>query len=400
MKILYSHRIQSRDGQGLHLEQMVAALRDMKHEVLVVGPSSYGRGGLGGDSGSVALARRFLPNWVTELAELAYNLPAYLRLLRAARAFKPDAIYERANLFFVAGAVLSWQLRLPYLLEVNSPLADERSRFGNLQLKRLGHATEGFIWRQADRLLPVTNVLAKRIWAEGIPQERVEVIPNGIDLTDFPSEVYVTGQEDEDLTLGFVGFVRNWHGMDRVIRALSTWKGRPRLKLQLLGGGPALAELQELAAELNIGDRVRFTGFVEPGSVPMHINKFDIALQPAAVSYASPLKIFEYMAAGRAIVAPDQPNIREILEDDRTALLFDPASPDTLWDAVMRLVHNPELRVRLGRAARQEVQQRDLTWPANARRVTALIEMEISRKALAVTRQKSVASLMRSGSRW
>ncbi|MFH5927202.1 glycosyltransferase family 4 protein [Roseomonas xinghualingensis] len=399
MKILYSHRIQSRDGQGLHLEQMVAALRDMKHEVLVVGPPSYGRGGLGGDSGSVALARRLLPNWATELAELAYNLPAYLRLLRAARAFKPDAIYERANLFFIAGAILAWQLRVPYLLEVNSPLADERSRFGNLQLRRLGHATERFIWRRADCVLPVTEVLAHRIRAEGVPQERIEVIPNGIDLTDFPPSGDAQSIEKEDITLGFVGFVRSWHGLDRVLRALAAWQGKPRLHLRLVGDGPALVELQDLAAELGMSDRVRFTGLVEPGSVPIHIKEFDIALQPAAVSYASPLKIFEYMAAGRAIIAPDQPNIREILENGRTALLFDPAVPGTLWAAVIQLAQDPDLRARLGRAARQEVLQRDLTWPANARRVSALTEVAMAHKISAIRKQKTLDGLLRIGSR-
>jgi len=383
MRILYSHRIQSRDGQGLHLEQMVAALRAMGHEVLVVGPSAYGRGGLGGDSRTVALARRVLPNWATEFAELAYNVPAYLRLLRAARAFRPDVLYERANLFFVAGAVLARQFGLPYLLEVNAPLADERSRFGSLRLRRLGHATESFIWRRADRVLPVTKVLADRIRAEGIPAAQIEVIPNGIDLADFPAPAQARTEDRQELTLGFVGFMRSWHGLDRAIRALATWQGQPRLRLQLVGGGPALTELKELTAELNLGDRVHFTGIVDPALVPKLVTGFDIALQPAAVAYASPLKVFEYMAAGRAIIAPDQPNIREILEHERTALLFDPGRPDALWDAVVRLVGDPALRTRLGEAARQEVLRRDLTWAANARRVVALFEAELAHRRAA-----------------
>lgn len=380
MKILYSHRIQSRDGQGLHLEEMVAALRAMGHEVLVVGPAAYGRGGLGGDSRGVALARRLLPSWATEIAELAYNIPAYLRLLRAARTFRPDALYERANLFFIAGAVLARQLRLPYLLEVNAPLADERSRFSNLRLRRLGRATERFIWRRADRVLPVTEVLADRIRVEGVPQSRIEIIPNGIDLADFPAPAPVQAKDRQELTLGFVGFMRSWHGLDKVVRALATWQGSPRLHLQLVGGGPALPELEALTSELNLGDRVHFTGIVEPSQVPGLVAGFDIALQPAAVAYASPLKVFEYMAAGRAIVAPDQPNIREILEHERTALLFDPTRPETLWEAVLRMVKDPGLRARLGEAGRQEVLRRDLTWAANARRVVTLIEAELARR--------------------
>jgi len=97
-------------------------------------------------------------------------------------------------------------------------------------------------------------------------------------------------------------------------------------------------------------------------------------LQPAAVPYASPLKVFEYMAAGCPIVAPDQPNLREVLEDDRTALLFDPTRPSAMWGKIGRLVADPELRARLGAAARAEVLVRDLTWAGNARRVTDILE--------------------------
>jgi glycosyltransferase involved in cell wall biosynthesis len=377
MKILYSHRIQSRDGQGLHLEEMVASLRALGHDVLVVGPSAYGVGGLGGDSRGIALARRFLPGWATELAELAYNLPAYLRLLRAVRTFRPDAIYERANLYFVAGAVAARQHRLPYLLEVNSPLADERSRFGNLRFRRLGRATERLIWRRADRVLPVTDVLAKRIRIEGVPPARIEVIHNGINLASFPDPDLAPPGNRQTLTLGFVGFVRRWHGLDKLIRALATWQGQSQLHLHVVGGGPALAELQALTAELGLEDRVQFAGIVDPGEVPELVAGFDIAIQPAAVSYASPLKVFEYMAAGRAIVAPDQPNIREILKHEQTALLFDPADPDALWEAVSRLAGDPALRARLRTAARHEVLRRDLTWTANARRVVALINAEL-----------------------
>ncbi len=75
------------------------------------------------------------------------------------------------------------------------------------------------------------------------------------------------------------------------------------------------------------------------------------------------------MAAGRAIVAPDQPNIREILAHEATALLFDPARDGAMWDAVARLLADPGLRARLGAAARAELEARDYTWLGNARRI-------------------------------
>ena len=106
---------------------------------------------------------------------------------------------------------------------------------------------------------------------------------------------------------------------------------------------------------------------------------FDIALQPRAVAYASPLKIFDYMAAGLAIVAPDQPNIREILTDGETALLFDPAGPDALWQAVLRLAADPALRARLGAAACAEIDRRGYTWAAHAGRLIAWAERDRGR---------------------
>jgi glycosyltransferase involved in cell wall biosynthesis len=137
----------------------------------------------------------------------------------------------------------------------------------------------------------------------------------------------------------------------------------------VVGDGPARPVLERQAAALGIADRVRFTGLAPHEAVPSLVAGFDIALQPRAVAYASPLKIFDYMAAGRAIVAPDQPNIREILTDGETALLFDPARPDAVWQAALRLAGDATLRTRLGAAARSEIERRRYTWAGNAARL-------------------------------
>jgi glycosyltransferase involved in cell wall biosynthesis len=381
LRILYSHRIQSRDGQGVHLQALVDALRGEGHEVRVVGPSAFDRAELGGESRFFSGLRRLLPPFAAEIAELAYSLPAYLRLARAAREFRPDVIYERYNLLYLSGAVLARRLRLPFLVEVNAPLAEERVRFGTLRLQRLARWSEAFVWRRADRVLPVTEVLAGHVAAAGVSRERISVIPNGIHLEEFPDPAAQPAADRATLTLGFIGFVRDWHGLDQVVRAIAAWQGEPRLALLMVGDGPARPGLEALAAELGIADRVTFTGLAPREAVPGLIVGFDIALQPAAVPYASPLKVFEYMAAGRAIVAPDQPNLREVLAHDETALLFDPATKGAMWDAVLRLATDPALRARLGAAARAEVLRRDLTWEGNARRVAALAEAELRARA-------------------
>jgi len=372
VKILYSHRIQSRDGQGVHLDSMVAALRAQGHAVRLVGPAAYEQASLGGESRWVGRLRRWLPGFVAELAEFAYSLPAWLKLRRAADEFRPDVIYERYNLFFISGALLARQRRLPFLVEVNAPLAEERARFGTLRLRWLARWSERFVWRSGDQVLPVTEVLAGHVLAAGVPRGRITVVPNGIDLEEFPSPVPAPARDP--LVLGFVGFVRDWHGLDAVVRAIAAWQGTPRLALLVVGEGPARPGLEALAAELGIADRVRFTGLAERHAIPGYVAGFDVALQPAAVAYASPLKVFEYMAAGRAIVAPDQPNLREVLTHERDALLFDPAVPGAMWQAVVRLAEDPALRARLGAAARDNILAADRTWAGNARRAVALAE--------------------------
>jgi glycosyltransferase involved in cell wall biosynthesis len=368
MRILYSHRIQSRDGQSVHVEELIGALRQLGHEVLVVGPGFYDKADFGGESGLVSMIRSRLPRAVGELAELAYNLPAYWRLRMACRRFQPDLIYERYNLYHLAGTLLARRTGVALFLEVNAPLADERSQHGGLGLPRLAHRLERFVWRSADRVLAVTSVLKDVIAANGVPSARIEVVPNGIEPTRF-ANLPEPERGDDTVVLGFVGFVRDWHGLDAVISAMAADRSGPLIRLEVVGDGPALASLQQQAAALGIADRVHFTGLVGHEAIPEMVAGFDIALQPRVVAYASPLKLFEYMAAGKAIVAPDQPNIREVLSDGETALLFDAAEAGAMWRAISRLAADATLRGTLGAGARGAIGRRDYTWRGNAERI-------------------------------
>src|SRR5262249_13746140 len=110
---------------GVHIEALVAALRAAGHEVRVVGPPAYDAVALGDESPALARIRRLLPGTTRELAEMAYGLISTARLARAARTFRPDIVYERANLFHIAGSWTAWRCGAPLLLEVNAPLAEE-----------------------------------------------------------------------------------------------------------------------------------------------------------------------------------------------------------------------------------------------------------------------------------
>jgi glycosyltransferase involved in cell wall biosynthesis len=379
LRILYSHRVQSRDGQGVHIEELVDALRNAGCEVMVVGPSAYDSAEFGGESATLAAIRRLLPPAFVELAEIYYNIPAVLRLRRAAKSFRPDVVYERYSLYYLAGLLVKRQRRVPLYLEINSPLAAERARFGNLRLHRLAKALEALVWRSADRIFVVSEVLKGIVGAAGVADERIAVIPNGVDLATFPAQPY-RAQPGGAITIGFIGFVRDWHGLDTVIAGL-TQPRDPPIRLIVAGDGPARPGLERQAQAAGVERLVQFLGVQQRHRIPELIRSFDIALQPRAVAYASPLKLFEYMAGGRAIVAPDQPNIREILSDGETAILFDPQDPNALWRAIRRLADDPGLRERLGLAARLALDARDYTWRANAARIIAAATTDLARRS-------------------
>ena len=106
MRILYSHRVQSRDGQAVHIDELIGAFRDAGHDVLVVGPPAYQKAEFGAESSVLAGIRNRLPGFMYEILELLYNIPAGIRLRRAMKEFRPDFIYERYNLFFSAVSFL------------------------------------------------------------------------------------------------------------------------------------------------------------------------------------------------------------------------------------------------------------------------------------------------------
>lgn len=379
MKILYHHRTRSKDGQYVHIEEMIGALRKQGHEVIIVAPPSAETESFGSDAGMVASLKRYLPKWFYELMELAYSIVAYWRLEKAVQQHRPDCLYERYNLLLPAGIWLKRKYRLPMLLEINAPIFEERARYDGLSLRKLARWSQAYAWKNADYVLPVTQVLGDIVASYGVDKEKIVVIPNGIneDRFDGAPDNYAAkvalGLQDK-LVLGFTGFVRDWHGLDKVIDLIAYDPPESARHLLVVGDGPVRAVLEEQARTLNIQHRVTFTGIVGRDDVARHVAAFDIALQPAVVAYASPLKLFEYLALGKAIVAPAQPNITEILVADQNAVLFNPGQSDGLPKAISRLCTDVNLRRSVGENARKTITEMQLTWYANAERVVALFK--------------------------
>ena len=382
MKILFHHRIASRDGQAVHMDEMIDALRALGHEVILVGPA---RGGqqteFGADAGLIATLKRLLPRAIYEMLEAIYSVPAFFRLYQAYNRHRPDFVYERYNLFMFAGLWLKRLTGVPLVLEVNGPIYEERSQHDGLSLKGFAAWAQGVAWRGVDYVLPVTEVLAGYVRHYGVPDNRIHVIPNGINPVRFAD-----GLAGEDikakyglqgkLVLGFTGFIRSWNALDRVIELIARDAGAHNLHLLIVGDGPARQEITELAQARDVGDRLTITGVVARDAVAGHVNAFDIALIPGVTEYASPLKLFEYLALGRAIIAPDMPNIREILTDGENAVLFatDSGKEDAFASAILRLCAAPAMCKQIASGAKATIEAQGLTWPRNAMRVVEIVD--------------------------
>lgn len=373
MKILYHHRIRSRDGQFVHVSEVIEALTKLGHEVVVVGPVIVDDASEDLGAGWVARFKKLAPAAIYELIEFSYSFLDLVRLVRAIRRHRPDFIYERYNLFFLSGVWARRLFDLPLLLEVNAPLAQERELYGGLAMRRFAFWAEGYTWRKADRIFPVTQVLGRMIEDRGASSGRIEVITNGVRADVFSSKgrggKNGRGTRKRDMIdIGFVGYLRAWHRLDRVISLLAR-ECEPRTHLIIVGDGPARQKLEVQAREDGVADKVEFVGVKNRGEIAGHVACFDIALQPSVVDYASPLKLQEYMAMGCAIVAPDKANIREVLVDGDNAILFDPDDDDSFEDAVKELCADADLRRRLGAQAVQTVRAKGLTWDRNAQRI-------------------------------
>jgi glycosyltransferase involved in cell wall biosynthesis len=173
--------------------------------------------------------------------------------------------------------------------------------------------------------------------------------------------------------LGFVGFVRDWHGLEHIVDLLAWEPTLSAARFLIVGDGPACTPLRERASRLGVSDRVIITGVLSHDRLPEYISAMDIALQPEVTPYASPLKLFEYMALGRAILAPDAENIREILEHNVDGILFCPGDHAALAQAIRRLAVDVTLRTQLGAAVAAKIVGRNLTWRGNAERVAQLV---------------------------
>ncbi len=228
--------------------------------------------------------------------------------------------------------------------------------------------------RQADAVSTVSDALARSVVRSGIPPDRVHAQPNGIDLDMFcpgpplpDAELAVQGLRGRFL-VGWVGGYRAHHGLTQVEEVVRRMQEvLPDATLCLVGTGPLRPSLEDVARRHPRA--LRLLPPVAQADVPAWLSSFDVCLQladPSAGEHYSPLKVLEYLACGRPVVAPDFVT-SHYLTDGRDAVLYRPGDAVDLVDGVSRLHADTALRERLGVEARRTAERRG-SWGSSGRR--------------------------------
>jgi glycosyltransferase involved in cell wall biosynthesis len=324
-----------------------------------------------------------------ELRNLSYNVTLYERARDYLLLCNVDFIYERYSLFSCAGIRLARELQVPHILEVNAPLAYEQEKMRGLELKELARETERRIFGETDRVIAVSRRLQEYAVSCGVPESRIHVLPNAVDPQRF-TPLRPAGQRDKTVraqyqleskrVIGFVGSLKPWHGTGtlfeafRRLHAAATQGQAANTHLLIVGDGPGREELEKYAYAHGLNGAVTFTGNVSYDDIPQYLAAMDIAVAPYVANenfYYSPIKIFEYMAMGKPVVAGSIGQVEEVIADGETGLLFEPGNISQLAAALAKLVDDSQLCRRLGEKARTWVLQ-ERTWKNNARQVIAI----------------------------
>ncbi len=380
MKILYHHRTRGEDAQGVHIAALCEAFEQLGHEIKVVALVTHNNGQKQTEPASVrqqgnSLFNFTIPHWLYECLALAYNIAAFFVLTFWVLRFRPDFIYERYSIFTISGLLAAKLFRLPFILEVNAPLSVEMKTFEKLAFQRLAQRLEDWLCLHATRTVVVSKAMREIFQQRGLPGQKFMIVPNGVDSRHFHPQVNGESLRDalslqNKFVVGFVGWMRPWHGVDVLIEAVARLQNKiPALNLLLVGDGPAVPDLQKQIQQLDLTDKIHITGPVPQEAIPRYIAVMDVAVQPDVTAYASPIKLFEYLAMGKAVIAPRKENIIEIVEDGKQALLYAARDAGELAQKISQLYHEQQLRKRLETAALQLVQARGFYWQANAARI-------------------------------
>ncbi len=290
-----------------------------------------------------------------------------------AKAGPFDMIYERYSLWSHAAMEFAQTHALPGILEVNAPLIEEQSRHRQLFNRAEAEHKSRRAFAAASTLVAVSDQVANYLDTYSETCGRIHTISNGVNPARF--QWPPAPRSGGDFTIGFVGTLKPWHGLDGLLEAfVLLHRSHSRARLLIVGDGPKRDDLEETLKSHGLADFAHFTGAVAPDRVPALLAAMDVAVAPYPHSpdfYFSPLKVLEYMAAGLPVIASRIGQLTSLIQHGRNGILCPPGQPAALAEALEQLMTNPALRQILGNEARRTVVQCH-SWHSVTQRILKL----------------------------
>lgn len=341
-------------GASVHVRSLAAAMLQLGHRVTLAAR----RWDEGNPPPSVHRSERLSK----DPGEAADQLE---RLILSER---PDAVIERYSLQSAAARVATRRCGIPLTLEVNAPLAQEATRYRGLD-DPFAEQREHETLRAADRIHVVSSALLGYVRSVA-PDVQSAWIPNGANVSPLraapPAALPMMAGR---IVVGFVGSMKPGHGVEQLLEAFARiHRSNPQAALVLVGAGPVQDDVIERANRADLRGHVLCTGHVPHADVPSLLGRFDIAVAPylpVADFYFHPLKVVEYLAAGKPVIYSDQGDLRALVGPG--GLGYVPGSVAQLTDGLARLLDDEAWRGRLARSA--AVRGALLDWTVIAERV-------------------------------
>jgi glycosyltransferase involved in cell wall biosynthesis len=390
MNILYHHRTQGKGVEGVHIREMARALTQLGHQVDILSPSGLknegtrdeaclpDRQGRGTKSKIYSIISKILPEFCFEILEIFYNFIAITRMKKVLEQKKYGLIYERYAIFNWSGIKAAKRYHIPIILEVNYTSFTPLYRKRNGLLKPLAHRWDRKIFAAADGIMVVSTYLKDQLRELGIAENKIIVCPNAADPERFNPEAIKGERVRAKLGLsgkqviGFIGGFYPWHGLEMLVDSFSEIKRTIKdVALLLIGDGPSKKAIKTRVRGSGLEKDVVFVNQVAHGEIPLYIAAFDIAVMPDSNNYGSPMKIYEYMAMGKPVVAPRLGPLEDGIEDGKEGLLFTPQEKAGLIKSIKALLEDTQLRQNMSVAARGNILKRH-TWEKNAEAILGL----------------------------
>ncbi|TQV83325.1 glycosyltransferase [Denitrobaculum tricleocarpae] len=384
MKLVYLNAdngipVFSDKGASVHIQEMVRAFvrlgcdvrlltarmgSDVLDDLAALAEAVQGSSRSGSPSGRAEKEKLYI--------ETAKRIEERLIELHAVWPF--ELIYERYSLWSAAGVRAARRLGITCVVEVNAPLVDEQMAYRKLVLDEIARDIEAEVFANADGLMVVSKPLGDYVVGQGAAQARVHLTGNAVDGSRFhpgvvPAEV--PGIPHDAYVIGFCGSLKRWHGVDVLLSAFRHLKLRlPEAHLLIVGDGPKRGWIEGFIQGAGLADSVTMTSWQPHTALPGLIARMDVTTAPYPQSeshYFSPLKLFEYMAVGRPIIASHIGQTADVIQHRKNGFLVPPGDADSLVEALMTLRIDPEMARRLADAAADEGRKHD--WKRNAQAV-------------------------------